>query len=148
MSGLVGNSRRHILSCRSSYHVSYSIWHVYAKYHCPFSSGSPDILFRRYHRFTVQKSKNNESDRNDFFSCSFHTLNFKILSLTVLDRMQIVTNGRTNGQTCQNQHVPSTSSKLEASKLITLLGKDPYIFLNLLLFLMSIHLSIYTVSTP
>ena len=30
---------------------------LYAKYHDPRSSGSPDILFTRFHRFTKQKSK-------------------------------------------------------------------------------------------
>ena len=31
--------------------------YLYVKYHDPSSNGSPDILFTRFHRFTMQKSK-------------------------------------------------------------------------------------------
>ena len=50
----------------------------------------------------------------------FHTLfnisNYKILSLTVLDRMQSVTHRRIHAQSGPNQYASSTSSKLGAKK--------------------------------
>ena len=49
-----------------------------------------------------------------YLSCLFHILNFKILSITVLDSIQSVTDEQTDGRTDRpNQYDPSTSSKLE-----------------------------------
>ena len=39
-----------------------------------------------------------KKEKSPYFSCIFHTLNFKILHLTVLDRMQSVTDGRGQAQ--------------------------------------------------
>ena len=38
--------------------VRHNLW---AKYHDPSSSGSPDILLRRFHRFTMHKSKKGDN---------------------------------------------------------------------------------------
>ena len=57
----------------------------------------------------MQKSKNGhgcndksegkeKKYRSAYFSCLFHILKFKILPLTVLDRMQSVTDGRMDGR--------------------------------------------------
>ena len=70
----------------------------WAKYHDPSASGSRDILFTKFYRLTMGKSKKSltpeqqfrrkrKNQESSYFSCLFHILNFKILSLTVLDRM-------------------------------------------------------------
>ena len=54
------------------------------------------------------------------FSYLFHISNFKILSLTVLDRMQSVTHGQTDGQTQTNmppQEVGGIKMGLNSSML-------------------------------
>ena len=73
--------------------VNQVIYFLYAKYN-PSSSGSPDILLTRFHRFTMHIKKRHNSAmtvrrkrkkyRSAYFSCLFHILNFKILSLTIL----------------------------------------------------------------
>ena len=45
------------------------------------------------------KKKKKKKYVSSYFSYLFHISNFKILPLTVLDRMQNVTHGRTHGRT-------------------------------------------------
>ena len=79
--------------------VIYTFRHaLYANYQDPSSCGSPDILFTRFHRFTMQKSNKGHTAatsptkkkiRDPLFSCLFCIYIFKILSLTVLGRIQV-----------------------------------------------------------
>ena len=91
-----------------------------------YSSACSDILFTRFHIFTKQKAKKGSKNGNNsamtsptekkkmqvrlFFMFILYILNFKILSRTVLDRMQSTTDAHTNGQALINM----TSPKLGA----------------------------------
>ena len=89
---------------------------LYAKYHNdPSSCGSPHILFTRLHRFTKrgiallwQDRRKRKSIRFRLFSCLFHILNFKILSLRVFYRILV---DRTGGQ-IDGQAQTNTPTKL------------------------------------
>ena len=65
----------------------------------------------------TKKKKKKKKYGSAYFPSLFHIQNFKIQSLTVLDRVLSVTNGRTNGQTTQKQYGSSTSSELGYKKL-------------------------------
>ena len=78
--------------------------------HDPSSSGSPDILLTRFHRFTMQNSKNGHNSamtsptekKKNTGPLIFMLIPFKILSLTVLDRMQSVTDAFTHRKSKTN----------------------------------------------
>ena len=57
---------------------------------------------------------------SSYFSYLFNLSNFKILSLTVLDRMQSVTDARTQARRGPNQYAPSTSLNWGRKKSVSL----------------------------